>query len=378
MAFVLSVLAMQNMRAQTIRKGDRFFDGVTLYTVQEVRMDKYVYMTGSDDGELTLEKVEGKAGMYTLQPSRQAEEPLFGAQFGWRVQYIRQEGMNFLAVRNPNGDAVWVMTLTPDDKDACLEQQNAIMQELPSEITSNTLLNRYYLSQIPNKQELRLMRNEILARHGYRFKSKDLQDWFGQQHWYKPGNNNNAIKLNIIEQTNVQLIKSEEQSRTEEKISDVTRGDFRFEVKPVRTDSNGDVGLIRVKGYITNDDIPYFDRTFELQQPVGAERAKEVRWVNDTDDINFDGVPDLQVYLWANTVGRVSEYYAAYVWNVANCCFEEVKGYDSIANPVVDAEKKTITGTARTGAAEKTISTYAWRNGILKKIGEKKESLFAD
>ncbi len=204
------------VHAQTIRKGDKFFDGATLYTVQDVRMNKYVYMTGSDDSELSLEKVDGKAGMYTLQPSRQADDAPFGAQFGWRVQYIRQDGMNFLALRKPSGDAMWIFVLTPDDIDDCIEQQRLMKQELPSEITSNTLLNRHYLAEIPNKKELRLMRNEILARHGYRFKSRDLQEWFGQQFWYKPGNNNNAIKLNIIEQTNVQIIKSEEDARGDE------------------------------------------------------------------------------------------------------------------------------------------------------------------
>ena len=202
-------------QSQTIRKGDRFFDGATLYFVQDVRMGKYVYMTSEDDKELTLERVDNKLGMYTLQPSRQAEEAPFGAKFGWTVQYVHKEGMKFLAVRKPSGDAMWVLVLTPNSLEECLELQNLMKQEMPSEITSSALLNRYYLSEIPNKKELRLMRNEILARHGYRFKSKDLQEWFGQQYWYKPGNNNNAIKLSIIEQTNVQLIKSEEESRTE-------------------------------------------------------------------------------------------------------------------------------------------------------------------
>ena len=54
------------------------------------------------------------------------------------------------------------------------------------------------------------MRNEILARHGWTFQAKDLRQHFGRQPWYKPGNNNAAIKLSPIEQTNLELIKSEE------------------------------------------------------------------------------------------------------------------------------------------------------------------------
>ena len=54
---------------------------------------------------------------------------------------------------------------------------------------------------VSSKQELRLLRNKILAYHGYRFQSKDLQEYFGKVSWYKPGNDNNAIKLDIVEQT---------------------------------------------------------------------------------------------------------------------------------------------------------------------------------
>lgn len=212
---LMCLCTLMTIQAQTIREGDKFFDGYSLYTVKDVRMDRIVYMIDTEENELTLEKVGTKAGEYKMIPSRQADEPRFGAQFGWRVQYIRQDGMNFLAIHKPDGDIMWNMVLTPDDLENCLVQQQGIERELPSDITSNTLLNRCYLSKIPNKKELRLMRNEILARHGYRFKSKDLQDWFGQQFWYKPGNNNNAIRLNIIEQTNVQLIKSEEADRIE-------------------------------------------------------------------------------------------------------------------------------------------------------------------
>ena len=86
---------------------------------------------------------------------------------------------------------------------------------------NSILLNRAYLrDMVSSKQELRLLRNKILAYHGYRFQSKDLQEYFGKISWYKPGNDNNAIKLDIVEQTNIQLIKSEEADRTEEVLGD--------------------------------------------------------------------------------------------------------------------------------------------------------------
>ena len=91
---MLSFLAVISAQAQTIRLGQKFWDGESLYTVKEIRMGKYVYMTTSQDNELTLEKV--KEGEYKIIPSRQADDCPFGAEFGWKVQHIRQEGENFL------------------------------------------------------------------------------------------------------------------------------------------------------------------------------------------------------------------------------------------------------------------------------------------
>lgn len=207
---MIALMATLCLQAQTIKKGDKFFDGASLYTVQEVRMGTIVYMTTPQDNELTLEKVGNKAGEYKIIPSRQAEEcPIRLAEYGWRVQYIRKDGMNFLAVRKPNGDAMWTMVLTPDNENNCLSQQRNLENANWEDEVNNRLLNTPYLMNIPREQ-LRLMRNEILARHGYVFKTKDLRDYFSSKWWYKPGTSNNNIRLSIIEQTNVELIKSEE------------------------------------------------------------------------------------------------------------------------------------------------------------------------
>lgn len=71
---------------------------------------------------------------------------------------------------------------------------------------SRILLNDMQFRHL-DKKALRIMRNEILARHGYRFKSKDLQEYFGKQTWYKPLKDNSKIRLSFIEQLNVELIK---------------------------------------------------------------------------------------------------------------------------------------------------------------------------
>ncbi len=212
LTIILWACTLCGMQAQTIKKGDKFFDGISLYTVQEVRMGKYVYMTSNEDNELTLEKVDGKEGEYTLQPSRQADEPPFGSKWGGRVQYIHHGERKLLAFRKPsNGDVVWTMDLTRNSYDNCVLMQQMMQQEEP-ENAGTLVLNRPYLDGI-SKADLRLMRNRILANHGYRFTSKDLQEHFGKYRWYKPVDDNSTIKLNIIEQVNLELIKSEEAER---------------------------------------------------------------------------------------------------------------------------------------------------------------------
>lgn len=74
---------------------------------------------------------------------------------------------------------------------------------------SMSLLNDRRFRNLP-KSELRIMRNEILAAHGYRFQSKDLQEYFSKKPWYKPADSNDAVKLSFIEQLNVELIKAAE------------------------------------------------------------------------------------------------------------------------------------------------------------------------
>lgn len=57
---------------------------------------------------------------------------------------------------------------------------------------------------------LRLMRNSIFAHHGYVFQSADLKDYFSHEPWYKPTGNNEGIKLSLLEQFNIDLIKTRE------------------------------------------------------------------------------------------------------------------------------------------------------------------------
>jgi hypothetical protein len=197
--------------SQTIANESRWWDGVRLYTATvddegNIRMDGDSEDMGGDSFAL---KKTSKEGHYTLASTNKYGWIFIRGEVGWSVDYIRQEGQNFLAVRKPNGDCCYTLSLTPDDLKNCVAQDRIAEQREVGWMLQNYLLNTRYLGRF-SKSQLRLMRNEILARHGWKFQSKDLQEHFAKQSWYKPIADNNSIKLNLIELTNIQLLKSEE------------------------------------------------------------------------------------------------------------------------------------------------------------------------
>lgn len=204
---ILCAALFSTSQAQKIESGSKWWDGYALWTA--TCEGNSIVMNGEEpNGDMDffqIYKLDGK-DEYAFTSDRPYFNK-FNADLSCTLKYIRKDGMYFIVVRNKKGEAVWIFVLTPDNLENCTAQQKALEGELPSNLLCNTLLNAAYLDFF-SKEELRLMRNEILARHGYNFQSKDLKDYFGQKSWYKPAKNNSGIKLNIIEQTNVELIKT--------------------------------------------------------------------------------------------------------------------------------------------------------------------------
>lgn len=58
--------------------------------------------------------------------------------------------------------------------------------------------------------DLKVMRNEIFARHGYIFKTEEMSTYFRSQPWYQPRFTNVEAKLSPIEKANVKFIQQYE------------------------------------------------------------------------------------------------------------------------------------------------------------------------
>lgn len=58
-----------------------------------------------------------------------------------------------------------------------------------------------------SKWDLRVMRNEILARYGYIFKTAEMRNYFSSQSWYEPRYTEVNYMLTSLEWENIKLIK---------------------------------------------------------------------------------------------------------------------------------------------------------------------------
>jgi hypothetical protein len=67
--------------------------------------------------------------------------------------------------------------------------------------------------------ELKIMRNEIFARYGYKFKTEEIREYFNKQKWYEPKYDDVESKLTEIENTNIKMIKRYEDNLQKSKPS---------------------------------------------------------------------------------------------------------------------------------------------------------------
>lgn len=84
--------------------------------------------------------------------------------------------------------------------------KSSVKDSNPFRYLSSSKLKADALRGIP-ASELRIMRNAIFARHGYKFKNKELLRYFSSFSWYKPLYDNVNNMLNATERANIELLK---------------------------------------------------------------------------------------------------------------------------------------------------------------------------
>src|SRR4029079_18024265 len=89
--------------------------------------------------------------------------------------------------------------------DALKKQRNVALLPGDMEFFEDRLVTDQMLRGL-SLHELRLLRNEIYARHGRMFRAEWLQQYFYQQPWYAPDENFKDEELSGNDKTNVETI----------------------------------------------------------------------------------------------------------------------------------------------------------------------------
>ncbi|HEX6189185.1 MAG TPA: YARHG domain-containing protein [Pyrinomonadaceae bacterium] len=135
-------------------------------------------------------------------------EAIHGKRFDdqpWLQQYL-EERYWYKAADNykPNLNAIEQKNLKLIDT-IRRQQRRVALQPGDMELFENKLISEAMLRGL-SLHELRLLRNEIYARHGRVFKTLWLQQYFGSQMWYDPNENFKDEELSGPDKTNVETI----------------------------------------------------------------------------------------------------------------------------------------------------------------------------
>lgn len=112
------------------------------------------------------------------------------------------------------------VSITPNYLEHCLARQ-ATEQEIEAKDDFNIVSYEHF-----SVDDLDIMRNEIFADYGYRFKSKKWQEYFAKFEWYKPEHDNVDDLLSETEKENIKVIlkRKNEMKGKEDRFTKPTKG----------------------------------------------------------------------------------------------------------------------------------------------------------
>jgi hypothetical protein len=155
---------------------------------------------------LTEDKLEGLSILelrilreeFYARHGKKFEEPGIRDYFNWRDWYRVA----------PNQKSIKLNAIEQQNVDLLAGYEDKLRVKLSTDPISEGTLGDLFA------EDLKVLRNEIYARHGRIFKDAQLQKYFESQPWYKPNPDFKDEQLNEIEAANLKKIKEAEDSAT--------------------------------------------------------------------------------------------------------------------------------------------------------------------
>ncbi len=144
------------------------------------------------------------------------------------------------------------------------------------------------------------------------------------------------------------------------------RSDFTFKTTKVKN-ANGEVAEVTLGTYVGDKLIKeYF---YQLDATIPEDLAETIGDIYETD-LNFDGYPDVDVYLgyWGGFANNTQ--HEGLLWDQQQHCFVQPEGYSGIGEPQLDSEKKYIFTVLSAGPDERVTTYYRWEGQKLQKYLE--------
>lgn len=133
------------------------------------------------------------------------------------------------------------------------------------------------------------------------------------------------------------------------------RSDFTIKSKKL-TDAQNRVNAVVVGAYV--GDKCLMEKTYDIEPAIEAEYAQYLGHINETD-LNFDGYPDVDIYLGYYGGFANNTWHEALLWNQSRRCFEEAIDYN-IGEPMTVPEGKYIYNVLSNGPDHRVSSYYRW------------------
>ena len=134
------------------------------------------------------------------------------------------------------------------------------------------------------------------------------------------------------------------------------RSDFTFKAMKVKN-ADGDYSEVRFGTYAKGKLVKEY--TFELAVPLSEDMAENIGTYSE-EDLNFDGYPDVNVYLGYYGGFSTNTQQEALLWDQAQHGFVYPENFAGNGEMMLDAEKKCLIHTGSAGPDERVTSYYRW------------------